>query len=127
MLLFCLELTVFGPLLLLVHAWHAQFLLVRSYDLVLATFSLFVGIALWTVKPRALLWVSLYFLTVLAAGAGSSLVVVHAWALNPNSVPINGILRTEAGNILLIVLSIGISFWYFRVSRRVRATFGSNL
>lgn len=127
LLFFCLGMTVFGPLVLLVRAWQADFTTLRYYDLLVAVFSLFVGVELWAVKRRALLWLNLYFLAVLAAGAGSALVVVHAWAMNPHSLKINNFLASEAGSILLIVLSVGVWFWYFRVSRRVRKTYGSNL
>lgn len=127
LLFFCLSLTVFGPLVMLVRAWQAPFTALRYYDLVVTAFSLFVGVELWAAKPRALLWLNLFFLAALAAGAGSALVVVHAWAINPYSLKTNKLLVSEAGGILLIVLSVGVWFWYFRVSRRVRKTFGSNL
>ncbi len=126
LLLFCLELTVIGPIVLFFQAWQAHLLVLQAYNAVLAAFSIFVGIDLWAQKPRALLWVNLYFLSVLAAGAGSALVVIRAWWRQPDSVQINNLLGSEASHMLLVILSIGIWWWYFHVSRRVRATFGSN-
>lgn len=127
LLLFCVGLTFIGPLRILAKAWETTQPFVRYYDLGLVAFSVFVGINVWTVKPLALLLVNIYFLVELAICAGTSLIVLHAWMLYPHSARINNLLGKQTEQALLIVTSVGIWWWYFKVSRRVRATFGSNL
>jgi hypothetical protein len=127
LLLFCIGLTFLGPLWLLARAVETTNPFIRYYDLTMAAFSLFVGINVWAVKPRALLLVTLFFLVELASGAGSSLIVLYYWMLHPDSARINNLLGKFTGDMLRLLISVGIWWWYFKVSKRVRATFGSNL
>ncbi|HET9365428.1 MAG TPA: DUF2569 family protein [Candidatus Angelobacter sp.] len=118
LLFFCISLTLFAPVLMLVRVWSGGFELEGMIDLALTAFGVLVGIMVWNVHPRAfvLLWVyfGLMALLLVLGIAGS---FVASEEQNPN----------EIMQLFRALISIIIWFLYFKKSDRVQATFGRNL
>jgi hypothetical protein len=124
LLLFCIILTIFDPL------WSLRLIPVLRYGLTvnpilfvsfgLTAYGVFTGIMLWTRNPSALTCLRVYFaLVVVVALAG---VFTYFRAIR-----VAGFSFQMAIALLRVAAFLGIWVSYFRVSKRVRATYGANL
>jgi ribosomal protein L40E len=125
LLFFCVTVTLVGPLVNIAEiAQNPNDSVTVALDLMLAVFKIITGVVVWRISPYALKLVKAYFIVTLVI---SCLSVVGSLSTNLNDVahqsaPSNGLGAGFQG-------LIGVILWwsYFRKSRRVKATFGSNL
>jgi hypothetical protein len=121
LLLFCVAHTIFSPLALVPAILRSRGdPLVLAIEVGLAVFSIYMGISTWCVRPNALEVVGVYFITWMVFGA---LLIIKGLMIKP--------IGASPGNPAWVgvrILSSVIIWWfYFRDSRRVKDTFGSNL
>ena len=124
LLWFCIVLTIINPLVLAADAAKTRDVLAIAIDLGLASLFVYTGISLWRIKPKSLDLVKLCFACQLGLAALLLITVVESkrrlmepdLSFNPS---LEGGVRTVAYVII---------WWaYFKKSKRVRATYGSNL
>ena len=124
LLLFCIWVTIFSPLMALQVLPYLRYLTLNPFLLVslgVTLYGIFTGIQLWTVRPQALTHLRVYFGLVLA-WALLSFVTVFRLGRGPMAVGISAL-----AGFGLEFLFLGIWVTYFRVSRRVRNTYGASL
>lgn len=138
LLLFCLSLTVFSPLLTLYNlgiAYEETSSLFNRYpglqnlfyidlilSLALTAFSIYAGIALWNIKPDAVKIAKAYLLTFLAYTVVASILPFQAGL--PSSS--NDLMMQEVMiGLLRSGIYVVIWYWFLNVSVRVKATYDS--
>ncbi len=125
LLLFCIIVAFFNPLKLLVDASEAGWA-VAAFDVALAAFSVYVGICVARLSPRALPLLKAYFIVLLLLGLGSvAWAAVLAWFTN-GAAGEEALMRL-AGAGARTAFFVAIWWSYFRRSLRVRNTYGRNL
>ena len=118
LLFFCISLTVLSPLLTLARLGNSRFELGSLFDLALAALGAVTGVMMWSVHPRAFVFLWIYFgLTVGLQLLG--IVSIFLANQGPDNEPMFPFIRG--------FISILIWFLYFKQSDRVQATFGRNL
>ncbi len=124
LLLFCVSTTVFGPLACAAEILQNPSPLVVGIDLGLAAFSIYVGVTTWRAQPNALKFVKIYFIVMLVLAC---LTVMSSLSTNAKEIG----QQSSSDNPVVIGFRIlfGVAIWwsYFAKSKRVKATFGSNL
>jgi hypothetical protein len=124
LLFFCVITTVFYPL-----GYAAEILqnphdtFVVGFDLGLVAFSIYTGVTTWRARPNALKLIKVYFIvTLVVAGLmilRLSTTIKEIVQQSPSENPVATGLRT--------LMAVAIWWEYFAQSKRVKATFGSNL
>ena len=132
--LFCASTTILQPIFFLRDALSPSGQPITfCVDLALAVFAFYTGISLWRVRLNALKMVKVYFLVQLAVAVLSVLaVVIGASTGADQGVALDKakeaeMVTTDVLNSLRPALFVWIWWSYFKRSKRVRATFGSNL
>ncbi len=123
LLFFCLGLTIFAPLTILMRTTAGwRFSIPYLFYDVRVLYGMVVGAALWLEKPISLTLLRIYFII---AGAGAILGVLNgaATALQMHE----SLLLPDFTGAFWAVGIILLWFAYFRKSVRVRNTYGSNL
>jgi hypothetical protein len=138
LLLFCLSLTVFSPLLTLYNLGTAYeetsyffnrypglqniFYIDLILSIALTAFSIYAGIALWNIKPGAVKIAKSYLLTFLTYTIVASFLPFQAGL--PDSVN-DAMMQEIIVGSLRAVFYVVIWFWFLNVSVRVKATYDS--
>ncbi len=140
LLLFCLSLTVFGPLKTLITyvisfedqldlfdyypSWQAIFYIDSIFSLFLTIMSIRAGLALWAIKPKAVQIAKNYLL--LYFGYSVVAMMLPFFVDFPSSS--HSILLLQlAKSFFLSMLFFIVWYKYLNVSKRVKATYGSDL
>jgi len=95
------------------------------FDLGLAAFAIYTGVAVWQVQGRALRAVKIYFVVVIILAVVTILlsIFVDTKGVGANSPSLSEDIIAAGRSLAYVTI-----WWsYFRSSERVRATFGSNL
>lgn len=124
LLLFCIWVTIFSPLMELRVLPYLRYLgdnWMLLVSLGVTVFGIVTGVQLWRVKPQALVLLRLYFGGVLTMAVLSIFLFFRA----THGEMLGGI--WVFGGWLRTFLFLGIWIAYFRVSKRVRNTYGANL
>jgi hypothetical protein len=124
LLLFCVILTVVGPLVM-VAGGRSGSLLVDLFSWAKVVFGIFVGINLWSQSPHALKLLRIYFVVALVLGV---LRLVSSVVLTFTA-KTEGFYAayTESTASLVSLVVLGVWLAYFHFSKRVQSTYGSNL
>jgi|SRR5579884_240387 hypothetical protein len=117
LLLFCIGMTIISPLISLGHIGNnpPKNGLVIVAILALCSFQVYTGISVWRIHPQALKLVKAFFIVWL--GLNSLWLLVSIARGQPKDV----------GQAITGLAVLSIWLLYFKNSKRVRATFGSNL
>jgi Protein of unknown function (DUF2569) len=124
LLIFCVGITVFQPLgcaAEILRNPHDTFVVVL--DLGLAAFSIYTGLTTWRARPDALKLIKVYFIVTLAL-AGLMILRVSA---NIKEIVQQSPSENPVKTGLLTLMFVAVWWSYFAQSKRVKATFGSNL
>jgi len=124
LLLFCILVTIANPLSAAAEALRIRSVAVTILDAGFAALCICTGYRLWSIKPKSLRWVEIYFVVRLALAAVTLMGAIISkrpalgrdFSLNPS---------LESG----ITNVYGTIIWwaYFKKSKRVKATYGRNL
>jgi hypothetical protein len=125
LLLFCVSLTILGPLINLVEILqNPNDAFIAVFDVALSAFSIYTGAVVWGVRSSALKLVKVYFIVALAVAALSILASFRTGLQEIQQ-------QSPAQNPIMVGgrIFIAVAIWwsYFKKSKRVRATFGMNL
>lgn len=125
LLVFCIWVTIVDPLMDLRLLQYIRYVTLNPMlvvSLLLTAYGIFVGIQTWMAKPGAIVLLRIYFAVVGLALAASIVMFFVSYSRYPG---------VEIWSFALSWLRIGafLGCWvsYFRVSQRVRNTFGTNL
>ena len=124
LLLFCIWVTIFSPLMELRLLPYLRYLTLNPFLLVsfaVTAYGVFTGIQLWTVRPQALTHLRIYFGIVLVA----TLVSVATFFRMVRGETMGGIWVFAGWLRAFLFLAVWVA--YFRISQRVRNTYGANL
>lgn len=124
LLLFCLGLVAVQPIALFLEAINSGDALVAGFNLLLGVLAICTGVALWRVASNALRLVKAYFVVVLIVGILAIVGGIVTASATPSQTPPQENFLTVGFRML-----IGVAIWwyYFRKSKRVKATYGANL
>lgn len=124
LLFFCVAITILRPLgyaAEILQNPHDTFVVV--FDLGLAAFSIYTGLTTWRARPNALKLIKVYFIVTLAVAClmilRLSTSIKEIVQQSPSENPVATGLQT--------LMAVAIWWSYFAQSKRVKATFGSNL
>lgn len=124
LLLYCAGLVAINPFLVFTSAMHGS-LLVALLERLLVVYGVVVGIMLWSRGPKALGLLQIYLFSSFFIKAMGIVIVVLDLAVGRAAD--RGDLAAELAGRLLGLAILIVWVWYFQVSRRVKATYGSNL
>lgn len=114
---FCIVLIIISPIVMVINVCF-EFSAYSLVDLSFAALSVYTGVCLWKVSPRALKLTKI--LLIIQFCIGALLLVVQLVVESSNATHRDpSAARTLVGSVMW--------FWYFKKSKRVRATFGSNI
>jgi len=124
LLFFCIGLTIFAPLTILMRTSTGWHLLSRYLvDDLRVLYGMVVGAALWLARPISLMLLRIYFIIAAGVAVLSVLnVVAAALRMHESLFLMPGFTRTLEYSGIIVLW-----FAYFRKSARVRNTYGSNL
>lgn len=124
LLVFCIWITIFSPLMELRVLPYLRYLTLNPFLLVslgVTLYGVFTGIQLWTVRPQALTHLRIYFGLVLVTALLS---VVTFFRMVGGEMAV-GVSAVAGFAREFLFLAVWVA--YFRVSQRVRNTYGANL
>jgi hypothetical protein len=124
LLWFCIVLTIVDPLIFLTEAVRSKSGLTIILDLALTALAIYTGVRLWQIAANALAWLTAWFATQLGLAAFILVgAIISKRGLYGPNFEINPGLEIGAR-----ILSGTIIWWaYFKKSKRVRVTYGSNI
>jgi hypothetical protein len=115
LLLFCIMVTIYAPARTAAEVIFGPWGYSSVIVLCLAALAFFTGISLWQVNSRALLLTKVLLIVLFCLGTLGLVVDV-----------VNGT-RLDRGSDLEFMTEAAIWYWYFKKSKRVRATFGRSI
>jgi hypothetical protein len=121
---FCVTVTVLRPLVYAAEILknpHDTFVLV--FDLGLAVFSIYTGVTTWRARPNALKLIKVYFIATLAV----AFLMILRLSTDIKEIVQQSPLEDPLATGLQTLMVVAIWWSYFAQSKRVKATFGSNL
>jgi hypothetical protein len=124
LLFFCVATTVFRPLACVAEILrdpHDTFVVV--VNLGLAAFSIYTGLTTWRARPNALKLIKVYFIVTLALPC----LMILRLSTNIKEIVQQSPSENPVANGLKVLIVVAIWWSYFAQSKRVKATFGSNL
>ncbi len=140
LLLLCLALTVFSPLRTLITyvissednlrlfdlypGWKVVFYIDASLSVLLMIMSIRAGLALWTIKPKAVQIAKNYLLLYLGYSIIASILPFFAGLPSSSN---NLIVQEMAKGFFQSLIFFIVWYKYLSVSKRVKATYGSDL
>jgi hypothetical protein len=118
LLFFCIATTIIAPLLNIVDAVTSNDPVVILTEVAFTILAFCTGLSLWRVRPHALRWVRVYLIV------GSCLMMVAGLQRQTYGPTSSNLYENPVAVAVVYV----VTWWqYFRKSKRVKATFGSNL
>ncbi len=122
LLFFCVMLTIITPIfyIFLVLRLHSSIDILLHSTLI--ALSVYAGIMVWRVRPSALQWVTIYLVASVAFVLGNLILAMQTGVMATVEQSQDQILGSVRGLIGPIIWA-----FYFKKSRRVRATYGRNL
>ena len=132
LLLFCVVTTIIAPLAHLADAARTSDAAVFLIDISFTTLAFYTGLSVWRVRRHAFRWVRAYLIVTICLGVVTyvlSLGQANDFAYDPTSATIPEITATRMSTSQTIGSVIAAVIWwqYFKKSKRVNVTFGSNL
>ena len=124
LLFFCISIAIFRPLGFVAEILqnpHDMFGVV--FDLGLAAFSIYTGVHTWRARPNALKLIKVYFIVTLAVPC----LMILRVSTNIKEIVQQSPSENPVATGLQTLIAVAIWWSYFAQSKRVRATFGSNL
>jgi hypothetical protein len=124
LLFFCVGITIFRPLgyaAEILQNPHDTFVVV--FDLGLAAFSIYTGLTTWRARPNALKLIKFYFIVTLAVVC----LMILRLSTNIKEIVQQSPSENPVATGLQTLMAVAIWWSYFAQSKRVKATFGSNL
>jgi hypothetical protein len=118
---FCVVITIISPAIVLLGTFSEPSAY-SAIDVGLAAFSIFTGVSIWKVSPRALKLTRILLIIQFCLGA----LLVLAQILDSSSATSSHGSTSDPTGTRMLVGSV-IWFSYFKKSKRVKATFGRNI
>jgi hypothetical protein len=118
---FCVVITIISPAIILLGTFSEPSAY-SAIDLGLAAFSIFTGVNVWKVSPRALRLIRILLLIQFCLGA----LLVLAQIFDASSAASSHSATSDPTGTRMLIGSV-IWLWYFKKSKRVKATFGRNI